>query len=58
MFEFNTLQIRLPDGRALREKFSAEAKLQDVWDFVETKVKDLNNFILMQVSKSSVMGGY
>ena len=46
------LQIRLPDGRTLREKFAADATLQDVSNLVESKVKNMSNLVFMQVSKS------
>ena len=49
------LQIRLPDGRALREKFAADATLQDVSNLVESKVKNMSNLVFMQVSKSSIL---
>ncbi|KAK6166525.1 hypothetical protein SNE40_023190 [Patella caerulea] len=43
-----TLQIRLPDGRCLRKMFEYTSTLNDVWDYVYTEFKALNNMTFMQ----------
>ncbi|XP_041365412.1 uncharacterized protein LOC121380593 [Gigantopelta aegis] len=42
------LQIRLPDGRCLRESFAPDATLNSVWDFVYAKFKGTSQMCFMQ----------
>ena len=47
MFLFQ--QIRLPDGRCLRQSFPCTAVLQEVWDFTAKQQRDIDNYVFIQV---------
>ncbi|XP_064614450.1 uncharacterized protein LOC135478110 [Liolophura sinensis] len=42
------IQVRLPDGRAVKETFSPNDKLKAVWDFVATKHRNMSSMCLIQ----------
>ena len=47
------IQIRLPNGRVLRQNFAPESKLRDVWSYVTDQHPWIENMCLMQVRQPS-----
>ncbi|XP_045170013.2 uncharacterized protein LOC123532610 [Mercenaria mercenaria] len=42
------LQIRLPDGRSLRQSFSPASTLKQVWEFTASHHRDMSGYIFIQ----------
>ncbi|KAL5006751.1 hypothetical protein ScPMuIL_015557 [Solemya velum] len=42
------IQIRLPDGRMVRQQFSSTASLRDVWNFISHRVTNIHSMVLIQ----------